>query len=325
MNRLMHEHRFGVQNARAENMTRCVILIAAITMVAEIAVGWISGSMALLADGWHMGTHVLALGITVFAYRFARRHQDDPAFTFGTGKVGPLAGFTSAILLGIVALGIFSESISRLIHPTEIQFGHAFLVACIGLVVNLLSAVMLRSGDTSAEHDHHHHDQNLRAAFLHVVADALTSVLAIVALLIVHFWQIRWVDPAIGLLGGGLITVWAVGLLRDTSRTLLDAGVGAGTIHKIRECVEADADNRVADLHVWRIGGDSLSVAVSIVTHDPRPPSHYKELLCSVSAIRHTTIEVSLCEDAPCLPLTGDQIGPPGIGTPGEEPPPGQA
>ena len=291
MDKLMHEHSFGGDDSRAESRTRWVVLLTAVTMVAEIVVGWLSGSMALLADGWHMGTHMFALGIAVFAYRFARRYRDSPAFTFGTGKVGSLAGFTSSIILGIVALGMAAESVSRLVHPVEIHFGTAFAVACIGLVVNLASALMLRSPEEPG-HGHHHHDHNLRAAFLHVVADALTSVLAMIALLGVRFWHLGWMDPAIGLLGAVLITVWAVGLLRETSRTLLDAGVDAGTIAEIKARIESDSDNRVSDLHVWTLGGDALSVALCIVTHNPRPSDHYRNLLSSLDRVKHSTIEV---------------------------------
>jgi len=291
MDRLIHGHRFGGHDDRAESRTRWVVLLTGCTMIAEIVVGWLSGSMALLADGWHMGTHMFALGIAVFAYRFARHNRDNPAFTFGTGKVGSLAGFTSSIVLGLVALAVAWESISRLVRPIEIQFGTAFLVACIGLVVNLASAVMLGSHD-EAEHDHDHHDHNLRAAFLHVVADALTSVLAMVALLGVRFWKMVWLDPVIGLVGAALITVWAVGLLRETSRTLLDAGVDAGTVAEIKARIESDSDSRVSDLHVWSVGGDALSVAVCIVTRNPRPSEHYRDLLSSLPRVKHSTIEV---------------------------------
>ena len=289
----MHEHRFGSTDVRAEHMTRWVVIITACMMVVEIVAGWLSGSMALLADGWHMGTHMFALGISVFAYRFARRHRDNPAFTFGTGKVGSLAAFTSSIVLGIVALGMINESISRLINPVAVNFGQAFTVACIGLVVNLVSAGMLHQPDVDGHA--HKHDHNLRAAFLHVVADALTSVLAMIALLGVRFWNLPWMDPAIGLLGAALILIWARGLLRETSRTLLDAGVDSDTVSEIKARLESDSDNRVSDLHVWSLGGDALGVAVCIVTHHPQPAEHYRSLLSSFSRIRHSTIEIIKC------------------------------
>ena len=307
LDRWIHKHRFGKHDMKAESKTIFVVLLTSCTMVVEILVGWLSGSMALLADGWHMGTHVFALSITVFAYRFARRHRDNPVFTFGTGKVGSLAGFSSSIVLGIVAFGMVAESVSRLINPTEIHFWQAFIVACIGLLVNLLSAAILHSTDAPGQ-NHKHHDHNLRAAFLHVVADALTSLLAIAALLAVRFYRIQWVDPAIGLLGATLITIWAIGLLKDTSRILLDASIDTELISRIKACLESDADNRVADLHVWNLGGDSISVAVSIVTHYPRSTDHYKKLLSSVVQIQHSTIEIIVCDDKPCIPLTDEQL-----------------
>ena len=307
LDRWIHEHRFGKPDIKAEKRTIFVVLLTSCTMVVEILVGWLSGSMALLADGLHMGTHVFALGITVFAYRFARRHQDNPVFTFGTGKVGSLAGFSSSIVLGMVAFGMVAESVSRLINPTKIHFWQAFIVACIGFLVNLVSAVILHSPDAPGQ-DHKHHDHNLRAAFLHVVADALTSLLAIAALLAVRFYSIQWVDPAIGLVGAALITVWAYGLLRDTSRILLDASIDTELITRIKDCIESDADNRVTDLHVWDLGGNSLSVAVSIVTHYPRPASHYKKLLSSVAQIHHSTIEIIICDDKQCIPVTDEQL-----------------
>lgn len=309
----MHKHSFGDDDARSERRTLVVVLITACTMVVEIAAGWLSGSMALLADGFHMGTHVFALGIAVFAYRFARRHNENPAFTFGTGKVGSLAGFASSIVLGMVAAGMVVESVSRLLHPTEIHFAQAFTVACIGLVVNLLSAAILvpsRGADDDHEHSHtnghghhnHHQDHNLRAAFLHVVADALTSVTAIGALVCVRFWGLNWVDPAIGIVGAVVIAAWSAGLLRETGSTLLDAGVDEETVAQIKAAIEADSDNQVSDLHVWSLGGGSLSVAVSVVTHNPRPTAHYRTLLSSFEQIHHSTIEVIACDDRNCAP-----------------------
>ena len=302
MNRWMHSHRFGEPNTRAERRTKWVVGITAATMVVEIVVGWLSGSMALLADGWHMGTHMFALGIAAFAYRFARVHSDDPAFTFGTGKVASLAGFTSAIVLGIVALGMVAESVSRFIEPNEIHFAQAMVVASLGFVVNIVSAILLHEASPHAHAHGHHHDHNLRAAFVHVVADALTSLLAMVALVSVRFLNLRWMDPAVALLGAALITIWAIGLLRESSRTLLDAGVDTDTVSKVRKALESDADNRIADLHVWLVGGNALSVAVSIVTHSPRPSEHYRKLLEVIPEIKHTTIEIITCEDEPCIP-----------------------
>lgn len=303
IDKLTHSHRFAEAHTAAERRTIWVAIITAVTMVAEIIVGWLSGSMALLADGWHMGTHMFALGIAAFAYRFARTHSDDPSFSFGTGKVASLAGFTSAIVLAAVAASMVAEAAKRFINPVEIQFSQAMIVASIGFVVNVVSAVLLHgSGHESHDHDHHH-DHNLRAALIHVIADALTSLLAMAALVCVYFWNLRWLDPAVALVGAALIAVWAIGLLRESGRTLLDAGVDAATREKIRALLEADSDNRVLDLHVWHVGGKALSVAVSITTHYPRPPEHYRALLATVPDVQHTTIEVVGRTDEPCVPL----------------------
>jgi cation diffusion facilitator family transporter len=310
MDRWIHDHQYNSDASHAEHRTQWVIALTGLTMVAEIVAGWLTGSMALLADGWHMGTHMFALGITVFAYRYARRHRGNPAFTFGTGKVQSLAGFASSIVLGIVALGMAGESVHRLFNQREIHVGQAFIVASIGLVVNLLSVAMLHPPHAGHDHDHehdhghshHHDDHNLRAAFLHVVADALTSLLAMGALLGVRYWNMPWLDPLVGILGAILILVWAFGLLRDTSRVLLDAGVAPETVEQVRTVVEADADNRVVDLHVWSLGGNALSVAITVVTHRPRAPEHYRQLLEPIAMIRHSTIEVVACEGEPCIP-----------------------
>lgn len=297
-----HAHRFAETDPRIERRMEWVVFLTAATMAAEILTGYLSGSMALLADGWHMGTHMFALGIAVFAGRFARRHKDNPVFTFGTGKVASLAGFTSAVALGIVAFGMVTESIGRLLRPHEIHFAQAMTVALVGLAVNLVCAGLLHdSGLVGATHGRPA-DHNRRAAFVHVAADALTSLLAVAALVAVRHWGLKWMDPVVALVGAALITVWAAGLLRDTGRVLLDAAVDAGTATRIRECLEADADNRVADLHVWRVGGDALSLAVSVVTHTPRPAKHYLALLRDIPEIRHTTIEVIECGGEPCLP-----------------------
>jgi cation diffusion facilitator family transporter len=300
---LTHSHRFGETHATAERRTILVAIITAGTMVAEIIVGWLSGSMALLADGWHMGTHMFALGIAAFAYRFARTHSDDPSFSFGTGKVASLAGFTSAIVLAAVAASMVAEALKRFFNPVEIQFSQALVVASIGFVVNVVSAVLLHgSGHESHDHDHHH-DHNLKAALIHVIADALTSLLAIAALTCVYFWNLRWLDPAVALVGAALIAVWAIGLLRESGRTLLDAGVDTATREQIKALLEADSDNRVSDLHVWYIGGKALSVAASITTHFPRAPEHYRALLEAVPEVKHTTIEVVGRSDEPCIPI----------------------
>ncbi len=299
--RITHSHLFAEDSATAERRTMWVAVITAATMIAEITVGWLSGSMALLADGWHMGTHMFALGIAAFAYRFARKHSNDPSFCFGTGKVASLAGFTSAIVLASIAAGMAVEAASRFVNPVEIQFSQALIVASIGFAVNVLSAILLH-GSTHKSHGHkHNHDHNLRAALVHVIADALTSLLAMAALVCVHFWGLRWMDPAVALVGSALIAIWAIALLRECGRTLLDAGVDTETRNKIKMCLESDADNRVSDLHVWHVGSNALSVAASINTHYPKHPDHYRALLACIPEVRHTTIEVAGRTDKPCI------------------------
>jgi cation diffusion facilitator family transporter len=265
-------------------------------MVIEISAGYLSGSMALLADGWHMGTHAGALGITALAFYYARRHSDNPNYSFGTGKVGVLGGFTSAVVLAVIALLMGVESIKRLISPLPIQFNEAIAVAVVGLIVNLVSAFLLQE---KHHHGHEHtsgstnHDHNLRAAYLHVIADALTSVLAIIALVSGKALGWVWMDPIMGIVGALIITKWSYGLLRDTGRILLDRDVNPEAIAEIKEIIESDADNRVSDIHVWRVGPHHLSVILSIVTHFPNPPGYYKKLLSGYDEISHVTVEVN--------------------------------
>lgn len=314
LDRLSHDHRYHLDaQGRGERMTHRVIVLTAVTMVVEIVVGLTSHSMALLADGWHMGTHAAALGITAFAYAYARRHRDDPRYTFGTGKVGVLGGFSSAVVLALVALLVAAESAQRLYAPLEIHFDEAILVAVVGLVINIASAFLLKDhhygpedlGGHEHRHDdhargHHHHDHNLRGAYLHVIADATTSVLAIVALLAGKTVGWVWLDPAMGIVGAALISRWSYGLLRDTGRILLDGAVAREQVASIRQAIEADADNRVADLHVWRVGPYHLAAIVSVVTHTPRSPHHYKRLLRDHEGLTHVTVEVNQCADERC-------------------------
>ncbi len=292
LDRWQHRHTFGTDERRgAEQRTWWVIGLTATMMVVEIAAGLVFGSMALLADGWHMATHAAALGITAFAYVYARRHADNPRYSFGTGKVGALGGFASAVGLAVVALFVFGESLVRVASPVAIRFDEAIAVAVVGLAVNLLSALILRD-----HHDHSeagdHHDHNLRGAYLHVLADALTSVLAIVALTAGKHLGWVWMDPAMGIVGSLVIARWSYGLLRDTSGVLLDAEVPAERRDDIRAVIEADADNRVADLHIWRVGPRHLAAVISVVTHQPRAPEHYKALLREHGDLVHITIEV---------------------------------
>ncbi|GBC61051.1 cation transporter [Desulfonema ishimotonii] len=310
-----HDHQFHQISKENERNTWKVIWLTVFMMIIEIGAGTIFGSMALLADGWHMGTHAMALGITAFTYIYARRHADDPRYTFGTGKLGVLGGFTSAVVLGVIALMIGAESLGRLISPTEIRFNEAIGVAVVGLVVNLLSAFLLQghhhhhSHDCGHAHeeDHHHHhheeDHNLKAAYFHVLADALTSVLAIVALMAGKYFGWVWLDPAMGIVGSLVIAKWAHGLIRETGAILLDRDVDMKMVKTICDTVEADSDNRITDFHIWKIGSDKLAAIISVVTHYPKPPEHYKSLLKSFEALVHVTVEVIPCapEEA-CLP-----------------------
>ena len=305
-----HSHDFKVENPRGERRTKLVIFITVLMMVIEISTGYLFGSMALLADGWHMGTHAAALIITVFAYSFARKHADNPRYSFSTGKVGVLGGFASAVVLGVIALFMGGESIKRLFSPVSIQFNEAIGVAFLGLVVNLACAYLLhaRQQDHAPKHqidDHnhgmHHHDHNLRAAYLHVMADALTSFLAIFALLTGKHFGWVWMDPAMGLAGAAVITRWSYGLLCDCSRILLDSETSPGTAEKIRTLIEAEDDNLVADLHVWQLSPHHISVMLTVVTHFPKPPDHYKTILQGMPGLDHVTVEVQQCHGAPCL------------------------
>jgi cation diffusion facilitator family transporter len=290
---LASDHNFlGAAHDRNARRTLWVVALTAVMMVAEIAAGWITGSMALLADGFHMATHAGALGVAAGAYWFAKRHAANPRFTFGTGKVGDLAGFASALILGVFAVGIAAESASRLISPVRVDFGDAIVVAVLGLMVNLVSAVMLGHGH-GHEHDHHehghHHDHNLRAAYLHVLADALTSVLAIVALVCGRYLGWVWLDPAIGIVGSLVIARWAWTLMRQTAAVLLDT-TDRQLLERIKDAVEGEGDAIVTDLHVWRIGPGARAAIVSATgsasVGDVRGRIH------AVSAFAHLTIEV---------------------------------
>jgi cation diffusion facilitator family transporter len=304
LDRWRHDHAFGTDTrSRGERRTWWVIGLTLAMMVAEIAAGTLFGSMALLADGWHMGTHAAALSVTAFAYIYARRHAGDRRFSFGTGKVGALGGFASAVGLAVVALLVLGESLVRLGSPVQIRFDEAIAVAVIGLVVNLGSALLLRNGQHEHGHGHgghEHHDHNLRGAYLHVLADALTSVLAIGALSAGKLLGWTWMDPVMGIVGSLVIARWSFGLLRDTSRVLLDAELADEQRDALRALIEAEDDNRVADLHVWRVGPAHLAAIVSIVTHEPREPEHYKALLAAHRDLVHLTVEVTRCSGDPC-------------------------
>jgi len=294
-----HEHVFlGEAHDRNERRTWVVVGLTAAMMVAEIAGGTIFGSMALLADGWHMSTHAGALAIAAGAYRYARRHARDPRFAFGTGKLGDLAGFTSAIVLAMVSLGIAYESVVRLFQPVSIHYGEATAIAVVGLAVNLLSARLLWDDHHHHHHDdhddHHHHDHNLRSAYWHVLADAFTSVLAIAGLLAAWRWGWTWLDPAIGIFGALVIAQWSWRLMRQSGAVLLDAAPNAALERAIRDRLEQGHD-RIADLHVWRLGPGHHGAIVSLVSDAPEPVDAYKARLADVLHLSHLTVEVHRC------------------------------
>ncbi|MBT1445469.1 cation diffusion facilitator family transporter [Shewanella sp. JM162201] len=347
-----HSHEFFRHNHAGERSTKIVLVLTLVTMVAEIVAGTIYGSMALLADGWHMGTHAAAFLITLFAYRYALKHKDNPAFTFGTGKVGVLGGFASAIALGLVALIMVIESAVRLISPHAIAFDEAILVALIGLSVNLLSAFLLKDHhhhhhhdhhDDDEEHDHQHghhschahehehehehqddhehqhdhqhkhqhqhqhkhsddhghgHDHNLRAAYLHVIADALTSVLAIAALLAGKFLGLNWLDPLIGILGAIIIGRWAMGLVRDTAPMLLDAGSSKKRRDAVKALVSTVPDHGVSDLHIWQLSPEHYACILGVVSHTPKSAEYFSARLKNELGFGHVTVEVHCCECA---------------------------
>jgi cation diffusion facilitator family transporter len=298
-----HEHVFlGDKHARHERRTWFVVALTSAMMVAEIAGGTIFGSMALVADGWHMSTHAAALAIAALAYRFARRHAHDARFVFGTGKLGELAGFSSAIILALIALLIGYESVIRLMSPVSIYFGEATAVAAVGLAVNVTSAWLLFDDDHHHHHHdhddghvhHHHHDSNIRAAYVHVLADALISVLAIVALLAGRYLGWVWLDPVIGLVGALVIAQWSIGLMRTAGSVLLDMVPNEKLAASVRERLEIGGD-RVADLHLWHLGPGHAGLIAAIVSDDPKPPAAYKELLAPIRGLSHITIEVNPC------------------------------
>ena len=297
--RMQHEHVFlGQQHARNERRTWLVVALTSAMMVAEIAAGLAYGSMALIADGLHMSTHAAALAIAAVAYFFARRHVHDPRFTFGTGKLGELAGFASAVILGIIALLIGIECLLRIWTPVPISFNQAIAVAAVGLAVNLASAWLLQHdhhhdqahGDAH-EHRHHHADHNLRSAYVHVLADALTSVLAIVGLLIARFQGWLWIDPAIGIVGAVIIAAWAWRLIRASGAVLLDTVPDANLAVLIRERLEVGGD-RLSDLHLWRVGPGHSALIAAIMSDRPLPADVYKRRLEGIAGLSHVTVEV---------------------------------
>jgi cation diffusion facilitator family transporter len=289
----LNGHDFLHGHEQGERRVYMVLALTVVTMVVEILAGLVFNSMALTADGWHMGTHAAAFGITIFAYRYARRHAGNPRFSFGTGKVSVLGGFASAIALGVVAVLMAAESAHRLIEPLDIRFNEAIVVAVVGLVVNLISALLLKGDHHHHGHGHdHHHDHNLRAAYFHVLADALTSVTAIIALTFGRLFGWVVLDPIMGIVGSLVIARWSIGLLKDSSGILLDGSVDNETREAIRTAVEGDSKYRISDLHVWAVAPGHLAVILAVESDNSCTPEDIKALLSGIPHLLHINVEV---------------------------------
>lgn len=296
---LLHSHDFTMENPDGERNSRRVMWLTIVMMVIEIIGGQIFGSMALLADGWHMGTHAFALGLTVFIYHYSRKHRNNPKFAFGTGKVNALGSFASALLLAGAAFLMIYESAHRLLNPEQIAFNEAILVAFVGLIVNLVSAVMLHGHDHGHAHGHHHHDHhghdhNLKAAYLHVVADALTSVFAIIALFAGKYFGWVFLDPVLGIVGGLVICKWGYNLIRETGGILLDYNLPADELATLRDTFHTELPGtEIQDLHVWRVSNQHYCVALSVKAENPQPVATYHQVIGACNArIVHATVEI---------------------------------
>ena len=294
-----HSHDFGVDSAQNKSKVKIVFWLTTIIMVLEIAAGTWSGSMALLADGWHMGTHSAAFLIAIFAYSYAKKNANNKSFSFGTGKVNYLGGFASAIALTIVALLMILESVQRIIEPNNIHFNEAIIVAVVGLIVNIVSAFILKDDhhhhdDHHGDSDHHHdHDHNMKAAYLHVLADALTSVLAIVALLTGKYMGIIWIDPVMGIVGAIVILHWSYGLIKESSTVLLDKSVDVSTFEKISQTLDK-RNTIINDIHVWKIASTHQAAILSVSSPSPLSTEEYKKILSeSLPQLSHVSVEVN--------------------------------
>jgi len=304
-----HDHVYlGAGHGHAERRTRIAAAVTAVFMAVEIAAGFLFGSMALLADGVHMATHVGALGLAAGAYFLARRHAQNTRFTFGSGKFGDLAAFASAVALAILAIGVVAESVERLFDPVTVRYGEALPIAAIGFAVNIISALILQTPHSHGHdhgHDHdghdghgHHHDHNLRAAYVHVLADAATSLLAILALGAGWLWGVRFLDPVVGIVGAFVIASWAYGLIRASGLVLLDAEDDPELAREIRAMIETGMNARVADLHLWRLGPGHRGLIVSLICPDQMTVERIRAALrARYSDLSHVTVEIAVCAD----------------------------
>lgn len=292
MKNFEHTHDFQTLHEHGQKRSWQVLILTLIVMVVEIVAGTLTGSMALLADGWHMSTHAAAFMIVLAAYHYARKHANDPAFSFGTGKFSVLGGFASAVALAVVALMMLIESLHRMLAPEVIRFNEALWVAVLGLLVNVASAFILKTPHEHHHHGHdHHHDHNLKAAYLHVLADALTSVLAIAALLAGKYFGWNRLDAAVGIVGSIVIGRWAFGLLKETAPILLDQNPNPDLVRQITEAI---GEEHIADLHVWRVSPKHYSLILSLASESPKSPDFYKQQLAQFKQLAHITVEVNL-------------------------------
>ena len=295
-----HSHDFGIDSEKNTSKVKIVFWLTTVIMALEIGAGTWSGSMALLADGWHMGTHSAAFLIAIFAYSYAKKNSNNKSFSFGTGKVNYLGGFASAIALAIVALMMVVESMQRLVEPHNIQFNEAIIVAFIGLVVNVISALILKDdhhhhheeSTNHHHHHHHHHDHNMKAAYLHVLADTLTSVLAIIALLIGKYIGLVWLDPVMGIVGAVVIFHWSFGLIKESSAVLLDKSVDISTLDKISIAMK-EKNSVIKDIHVWKVANSHQAAILSVSSKEPLDSDEYRNILKALlPQLSHVSVEV---------------------------------